>query len=74
MAAWRHDSMGKERGKKEGVVGFKVEGSGRRGVPSIGSNQEGRSIGRTAVVEIEDGDVILRHHHFFLFSFLFCFL
>ena len=25
MAAWWHDSMGKERVKKEGIVGFKVE-------------------------------------------------
>ena len=63
----------KERGKKGKGKGFKLKGLGRPGVPSIGRNQEGRSIGRTAIVEIEDDDVILRHH-FFLFFFSFCFL
>ena len=38
--------MGKERGKKEGVVGFKVEGSGRRMVALINRNQEGNRSGR----------------------------
>ena len=51
VAAWRHDSMGKERGKKEGVVGFKVEGSGRRMVALINRNQEGIDREETAVEE-----------------------
>ena len=45
-AAWWRNPRGKQRGKREEAEGFKGEGSGRRGVPSIGSNQEGNRSGR----------------------------
>ena len=73
-SCWLRDLKGREGVKREGVEGYKGEGSGWLMAASNVRNQEGEFRIETAVVEIEDDDVSMTSSNFFLFVFLFSFI